>query len=382
PGKPLTPTPTVLDPTAPTVLNTTAPTMLPTPAPTVLNTTAPTMLPTPAPTVLNTTAPTMLPTPAPMVQPTPTSTEPTMQPKPDPTEPTMQATPQPTTPIADDTLQGDDSTATDDGQPDTDGNTTQEGDDDGAVVATSDASNSESSTTGVVVLSGILAALVLGNAVWLACCLRRRKRPPTPPAGGHAATEDVEVARLRRDLETEHTRRVKAETLIHKSSGSGLRPGAFPGVRDVYQHVGHLADDALAWTEKAFVVGGSRQAWYRTTRSVLYNTFLVCREEVQRCLDERLQNLSAFLGNDEPILLSAGDEKSLDTQYVLYECLCRNYRTIVSTEPDRMDELAELILQRCGEPADRGLANEITSGATWPSFEALMKNYLLVFVEV
>ncbi|CAN0325069.1 unnamed protein product [Ectocarpus sp. 12 AP-2014] len=286
-----------------------------------------------------------------------------------------QPTPEPTTPIADDTSEGDDITTTDDGQPGTDGDTTKEGDDDGAVVPTA-------STTGVVVLSGILAALVLGNAVWLACCLRRRKRPPTPPAGGHAATEDVEVVRLRRDLETEHTRRVKAETLIHKSSGSGLRPGAFPGVRDVYQHVGHLADDALAWTEKAFAVGGSRQAWYRTTRSVLYNTFLVCREEVQRCLDERLQNLSAFLGNDEPILLSAGDEKSLDTQYVLYECLCRKYRTIVSTEPDRMDELAGLILQRCGEPADRGLANEITSGATWPSFEALMKNYLLVFVEM
>ncbi|CBJ31182.1 expressed unknown protein [Ectocarpus siliculosus] len=307
-----------------------------------------------------------MPTPGPKVPPTPAPT-PTQ-------EPAVLST--------DDTSDNGGSSTTNDDQASTDRDITNEGDDDGAVVAASDASDSESSTTGVVALSVILAALVLGNAVWLACCLRRRKPPPTPPAGGHGATEDVEVGRLRRDLDTEHTRRVNAETLIHRSSGGGLRPGVFPSVGDVYQHVGHLADDALAWTEKAFAVGGSRQTWYGTTRSVLYNTFLVCREEVQRCLDERLQILSAFLGNAEPILLSAGDEKSLDPQYVLYECLCRKYRTIVSTEPDRMDELARLILQRCGEPADRGLANEITSGATWPSFEALMKNYLLVFVEM
>ncbi|CAM9617095.1 unnamed protein product [Ectocarpus fasciculatus] len=170
--------------------------------------------------------------------------------------------------------------------------------------------------------------------------------------------------------------------MIYPSNDGGLRPGDFPSVGDVYQHVGHLADDALAWTEKAFAVGGSHPAWHGTTRSVLENTFLVCREEVKRSFDERLQNLSAFLGNDQPVLLSAGDEKNLDTQYVLYECLCRKYRTIVSTEPDRMDDLAGVILQRCGEPADRGLANEITSGATWSPFEALMKSYLLVFVEM
>ncbi|CAM9695312.1 unnamed protein product [Ectocarpus sp. 12 AP-2014] len=249
------------------------------------------------------------------------------------------------------------------------------------VVSTSD---SDGTSSAVIALSVLLAALVLGNIACFAWCLmRRRKEPPTPPpAGRRDANTEVELGRLRRNLETEHTRRVKAETLVHRAKGGGLRSGDFPSVRDVYQHVYQLADDALAWTEKACAVGRSHPALNGTILSVLYNTFLVCREEVQRCLDERLQNLSAFLGNDEPILLSAGDEMNLDTQYVLYECLCKDYQRIVPADPNRMNALAGVVLQRCEEPADRSLANEIISGATWPSFEALMKNYLLVFVEM
>ncbi|CAM9425323.1 unnamed protein product, partial [Ectocarpus sp. 6 AP-2014] len=245
-------------------------------------------------------------------------------------------------------------------------------------------SDSDGTSSAVIALSVLLAAFVLGNIACFAWCLmRRRKEPPTPPpAGRRDANTEVELGRLRRDLDTERTRRVKAETLVHRAKGGGLRSGDFPSVRDVYQHVYQLADDALAWTEKACAVGGSHPALNGTVLSVLYNTFLVCREEVQRCLDERLQNLSAFLGNDEPILLSAGDEMNLDTQYVLYECLCKDYQRIVPADPDRMDALAGVVLERCGQPADRSLANEIVSGATWPSFEALMKNYLLVFVEM
>ncbi|CAN0442403.1 unnamed protein product, partial [Ectocarpus sp. 12 AP-2014] len=239
-------------------------------------------------------------------------------------------------------------------------------------------------SSAVIALSVLLSALMLGNIACFAWCLmRRRKEPPTPPpAGRRDANTEVELGRLRRDLETEHTRRVRAETLVHRAKGGGLRSGDFPSVRDVYQHVYQLADDALAWTEKACTVGGSHPALNGTILNVLYNTFLVCREEVQRCLDERLQNLSAFLGNDEPILLSAGDEMNLDTQYVLYECLCKDYQRIVPADPDRMNALAGVVLQRCGEPADRSLASKIISGSTWPSFEALMKNYLLVFVEM
>lgn len=187
----------------------------------------------------------------------------------------------------------------------------------------------------------------------------------------------------REDLLAERKRRRRAEALIHRAKGGGIRPGDFPTVRDVDRHVEKLADDALVWTEKACAIGGSNPALPSTIASILKNTFLVCREEVQRCLDQRLHSLSEFLGHNEPVVLSTlsdGDSMNLDTQYVLYECLCRNFRTIV--ESVHIDELADMIKQRCGEAADEKLASNVISGDACASFENLVKNYITVFVEV
>lgn len=191
------------------------------------------------------------------------------------------------------------------------------------------------------------------------------------------------VLHRRSDLAAERSRRVQAEALIHRAKGGGIRPGDFPSVRDVDRHVEQLADDAITWTEKACAIGGSHSALPATIESVLESMFMVCREEVKRCLDERLESLSAFLGNDEPILLSGGDAMNLDTQYVLYECLCKNFQTIVSVEPDHMDDLANDVQRRCEKmPADASLVEDIIFGDARPSFDVLMKNYILVFVEV
>lgn len=188
--------------------------------------------------------------------------------------------------------------------------------------------------------------------------------------------------RRREDFAAEQNRRKKAEAIIQRANPGGIRPGDFPSVRDVDRDVENLAGHAIKWSEKACAIGGSHPALPATVKSVLQNTFLVCREEVKRCFDVKLQSLSEFLGNDEPIVLSGGDSMNLDTQYVLYECLCRNFRTIVSMEPDRMEELAETVQQRSGGAVDGKLAGDITSGEAWPSFDNLMKKYIMVFVAV
>lgn len=186
-------------------------------------------------------------------------------------------------------------------------------------------------------------------------------------------------------LTAEKSRRERAEALVRLNKPGGIRPGDFPSVRDVDRDVEKLADDALAWTEKASAIGGSHPALPATTKSVLENTFLVCREEVRRCLDRRLKSLSEFLGDDEPIVLSGGDAMNLDTRYVLYECLCRNFRTIVPLEPDRVAHLARAVQQRCGGGGgvDGSLASDVIFGNdAWPSYDGLVKSYIMVFVEV
>lgn len=178
----------------------------------------------------------------------------------------------------------------------------------------------------------------------------------------------------------ERNRRARAEALVNRAKGGGIRPGDFPSVRDVFQNVDQLADDALTWTEKACAIAGSNRALPTTLQSILESTFLVCREEVKRCLDRRLQSLSNFLGNNEPVLLSGGDAMNLDTQYVLYECLCKNYETIVPVEPDDMSRLAGTIVGRSQGPQQ--LAESIVFGDGWHAFQDLMENYMKVFVEV
>lgn len=50
----------------------------------------------------------------------------------------------------------------------------------------------------------------------------------------------------------------------------------------------------VTWTGKADVKG---------IRRILTETFIVCKGEVGRCLEERLQSLSALLGGEEPVTL-------------------------------------------------------------------------------
>lgn len=193
------------------------------------------------------------------------------------------------------------------------------------------------------------------------------------------------VVHFRQKLATEHSKRVRAEALVLRDKEGGLRPGSdFPSVGDVVRDVKHrLVEDALAWTEKACAISGSHTALPATIRTVLEHTFNVCREEVKRCLDERIQGLSAFLGKDEPVSLlslSGGDSMNLDAKYVLYECLCRNYQTIVSVEPDNMKKLATTITRRCEGPEN--LAKAIIFGGAWPSFDALMQHYIMLFLKV
>ncbi len=184
----------------------------------------------------------------------------------------------------------------------------------------------------------------------------------------------------------ERSRRIKTEAIVQRSrGGGGIRRGEFPSARDVARDVEGLAHHALMWTDRAAAVGGSNPALLETTRSVLESAFLVCGVEVKRCLDGRLRNLSEFLGHGEPVALSdlsGGDSMNLDTQYVLYECLCRNFRGIVSTESDRMEHLAGRIEERCGGTAEKSLARRITSGDAWVPFESLMKKFIGVFVAV
>ena len=219
--------------------------------------------------------------------------------------------------------------------------------------------------------------------------LRFRFCPQTPRRRRHHHHHHRIGLTLRRreELTSERNRRQKAESIIQHDKGGGIRPGDFPSVRDVDLDLENLAGHAITWAEQACAVDGGapHPALPATVRSVLENTFLVCRQEVKRCFDERLQSLSGFLGNDEPVELSGGDSMNLDTQYVLYECLRRNYRTIVPTEPDRVRELASAVQESCeeGSGEDDNLAGDIIFGdEAWPSFDNLVKKFIMVFVEV
>ncbi|CAM9721272.1 unnamed protein product [Pylaiella littoralis] len=248
--------------------------------------------------------------------------------------------------------------------------------------------DSEDSSTSVIALAVLLAAALVGNAMCCFLFMRKKKSLPASHVRG-SSHADAELGRLQNDLAAEKSelaaekdRRVRAEALINRTRGGGIRVGDFPSVRDVDRHVEDLANYAITWAEKACAIGGSHSALPETIESVLENTFKVCRDEVKQCLDEKLENLSAFLGSNEPVVLSGGDSMNLDTQYVLYECLCKNYRTIVSTEPNHMEELANEVSQLCEAPADESLVGGIIFGDAWPLFDELMQNYILVFVEM
>eukprot|EP00752_Nemacystus_decipiens_P007642 g6831.t1 len=274
-----------------------------------------------------------------------------------------------------------------------------DGDDDGG---SDDGSDSDSSAA-VIALAAVLAVVLLGNAVCF-CMLKRRKKSPTPsplPVSTRSITDTeagrqqsanaaAEIRRLQEELKNERSRRMMADGIIQRVKPGGLRPGDFPSVRDVDNDLENLAGHAIKWAEKACGAGGTahHSALPATVRSVLENTFLVCRQEVKRCFDERLRSLSGFLGNDEPVQLSGRDDSmKLDTQYVLYECLRRNFRTIVPTEPESVKELAATVQQRTSEgggDANGDLAGDIIFGSddVWVPFDNLVKEFIKVFVEM
>eukprot|EP00752_Nemacystus_decipiens_P005428 g4920.t1 len=292
----------------------------------------------------------------------------------------------------------DQSTGDDDGSNGDDsqdgGNTTPAPAQNNGILPAGESASKDDDSAGIIALSVLFSALLLGNAICFGCFMaKRRKRPPTPapPVRMRDPNADAELGRLtselgqlQGDLAGEQNRRVRAEALLQRAKGGGIRPGDFPSVRDVDRHVEKMADYALGWTEKARAIGRSHPALPATTKSVLENAFVVCRDEVKRCLDRRLQSLSEFLGDNEPVALSGGDSMNLDTQYVLYECLRRNFRTIVSVAPDHMEKLAGMVEQRCGGGGvvDGNLASDIIFGDAWASFDNLMKGYLMVFVEM
>ncbi len=220
-----------------------------------------------------------------------------------------------------------------------------------------------------------------------ATCARLSVVPLSRSAPASSLGVPVLLRRRRGALAEEKSRRTGAERLVYCSKGGGgIRPSEFPSVRDVTQSIEQFPTHAINWSDQARAIGGSHRALPATMQSVLVHTFLVCKEEVERCLGGRLGSVSNFL--DEPVELSelsGGDPTNLDPHYVLYECLCRTYRTIVPTDQVRMDELAGIVQQRCAEGGrtDAGLARDIIFGEeAWPYFDNLMKNYILVFVEV
>ncbi|CBJ30721.1 expressed unknown protein [Ectocarpus siliculosus] len=275
---------------------------------------------------------------------------------------------------------------------DDDGTTTEE---DEAEDYEDEDTGSEGTSTEVIVVAVLLSALVLGNvacAAWY--FLRRCKTPPTRLPHHRSGIADAELDTLRKKVATEKSRRELAEadmeaarrqlnayeSLVLRSEVKGVRPGNdFPSVRSVLQEIKHgLIDDALRWTEKVSTLGGSQAGLTATIRAVLEHTFHVCRKEAMRCLDNRLRAFTECLGEDEPISLSGDKSMNLDTEYVLYTCLCRNYKTIVSMKPSQVQNLAVTIVQRCKGHED--LAGSITSGNARPFFDALMKHYLQVFI--
>ena len=144
----------------------------------------------------------------------------------------------------------------------------------------------------------------------------------------------------------------------------------------------HLTDLVLRWTAKARASGESHEDFPRTIQRILIEAFTVCKQEVERCLEERLRGLSTFLGEEEPVTLLGDVSMNLDTQYVLYECLCRNFRSIVPVRQENIDALANSILQRCVEHSDQSLAKTLILGDPRFSFEVLLKDYVILFIEV
>lgn len=154
----------------------------------------------------------------------------------------------------------------------------------------------------------------------------------------------------------------------------------FPNVRDVVQHVDQLTTAVLKWTGKACAIAGSNEELPATMQDILMQIFVICKEEVHRCLDARLDSLATFLGDGEPVTLSGDDSMNLDTQYVVYQCLSTNYKEIVPVDEDHIRELADNIVHRCEQGAAQSLARRMVSGDS--SFQVLMESYILLFIEV
>lgn len=194
-------------------------------------------------------------------------------------------------------------------------------------------------------------------------------------------------ARPREELATELKRRQYLEALVNRNQCGDGRLDAFPKPKQVAMHVEQAGDVVLGWTERAVRSVHGRPALPLTIRNVLTQTFLVCQERVQRCLDERLSHFQAFVGNGEKVTLSDTVTMRLDTRYVMYEILASNYEQIVPVgDGNFIANVSAVILERArGEGNTRGgqsVEEMIISGDLQSSFESVVKKYLITFVEV
>lgn len=184
----------------------------------------------------------------------------------------------------------------------------------------------------------------------------------------------------RSDAVAERQRRDYAKALFNRATPGGLRMSDFPNVRDVVQHLDQLTTAVLKWTGKACTIAGSHEELPAIMQDILMQVFVVCKEEVRRCLDAPLDSLSTFLGDGEPVTLSGDDSMNLDTQYVLYQCLSSNYKELIRVDEEYTRKVADIIVQHCGQGAAQNLARSMLLGDS--SFQVLMESYLLLFVEV
>ncbi|CAM9606396.1 unnamed protein product, partial [Ascophyllum nodosum] len=117
------------------------------------------------------------------------------------------------------------------------------------------------------------------------------------------STASAEMKELRNSLAAERSRREYAEAVIARARPGGWCTSKFPKAGQVVQHVEHLTDLVLRWTAKARASGESHEDFPRTIQRILIEAFTVCKQEVERCLEERLRGLSTFLGEEEPVTL-------------------------------------------------------------------------------
>lgn len=74
---------------------------------------------------------------------------------------------------------------------------------------------------------------------------------------------------------------------------------------------------------------------------------------------------------------------NLDTEYVMYEVLTRNYKTLVPVDEEHINRLADQIVDSViAEGGDEQFVQTLTYDDRWTKFANLIPTYLEVLVEV